>query len=77
MNAKEFVELVVATPFKPFKVYLSDGSSYEVDHQWQVATTPHRPFFVYLDDEAEGGPLHSVSYRNITRIEVAGVESTS
>ena len=74
MSAREIREYLNAKPFKPFRIFLSDGSTHEVPHPefgWvfgnslYVGKTGELPFG--LDDFAK-----QLSILHITRVEPAG-----
>jgi hypothetical protein len=41
MNVEDIAQLLAARPFVPFRMGLSDGSSYQVDHPESVLLTRH------------------------------------
>jgi len=72
MRAKKIREYLRAAPFKPFRVFLSDGSSYDVQHpEFAWITTSH--LFVGSDADADGVPTQDVTcdLLHVTRIEQA------
>jgi hypothetical protein len=61
-------QLLRNNPFKPFTIYVSDGSSIVVKHPETVAFSPtERSIFVYTKDE----DFQFVSPLHITRVEGA------
>jgi hypothetical protein len=70
MRAMKIREYLRSVPFRPFRVFLSDGSSYEVPHpEFAWITTNH--FFIATGVDAEGLPTREVTcdMLHVTRIE--------
>ena len=67
MRAEKIREYLRAEPFQPFRVFLSDGSSYDVPHP-ELALISEMHFFVAVDVYPSGlarrtvmcDPLHVV-----------------
>jgi hypothetical protein len=58
-NAKQLKDFVDAKPFRPFKVLLSDGRSYEVPHHDAVFVTQNK-IEIGLDLNKDGIARRSV-----------------
>lgn len=69
MRIESLQKLLRQQPFKPFRIYMSDGSSYDIKHP-EVAFLTRQGLEVGLD-EKDGIPDHSVrcDILHITRAE--------
>jgi hypothetical protein len=70
MRANEILRLQRIRPFKPIRIHLSDGASYEVRHPEMMAVTTG-VVFIAQPPEKEGVPERSVHCDplHVTRIE--------
>jgi len=70
MRPIEIQHWLRAAPFRPFRVFLSDGSSREVPHPELAALSVHH-LIVYMDPDADGIPRRSVMCdpMHVTRVE--------
>jgi hypothetical protein len=42
MKPTEILELLNLVPFRPFRIHISDGKTYTIDHPEQVMVTPYK-----------------------------------
>ena len=69
-SAKDIKELMDAKPFRPFKVYLSDGSSYEVNnHDMAFVTKNNVEIGLHLDPDGIAERTVKCDILHISRIE--------
>jgi len=68
MSETDLVDLLNASPFKPFRVHVSDGAFFDIPHG-DFARVAKRKLIVTLQNP-HGQSVH-VSLLHITRIEVA------
>jgi hypothetical protein len=71
IKAKDIREMLDAEPFKPFRLYLSDGTVHEIPHPelgWVVGES--RVFIAYPSDEDPDDPsVKQLSILHLTRLE--------
>ncbi len=68
--AKHFKDLMEARPFQPFKIHLSDGSTYEVpNHEAAFVTRNYLEIGLDPDSDKIPGRLAKCSLRQITQVE--------
>jgi hypothetical protein len=69
-NAKEIKDLMDAKPFRPFRIHLSDGSSYEINNH-DAAFVTRGSVEVGLDPDADGiaGRIVRCAIIHISRVE--------
>ena len=70
MRPEKILHWLRAAPFQPFRVFLSDGSSYDVAHP-ELAFVSQHHFIVTRDLTADGVPRRTVMCDplHVTRIE--------
>ncbi|MGD0896907.1 MAG: hypothetical protein ABR915_03660 [Thermoguttaceae bacterium] len=75
MTAEKVREYLRRQPFEPFRVYMSDGSSYEIRHP-EFAGLSRRELWVAVPRADEEIPRRGVvcDLLHLTRIEVVGRE---
>jgi hypothetical protein len=61
MNPKEMAELIRREPFIPFRVFLSDGNTFDVTRPLSVAMGRDHIFVVVPDDRWKWIPLRHVA----------------
>lgn len=68
--AKHFKDLMEARPFQPFKIHMSDGSTYEVPHH-EAAFVTRNYLEIGLDPDSDKfhGRLVKCSILHITQVE--------
>jgi hypothetical protein len=71
MPPAELLQVVRARPFVPFRMYMSDGTVYEVRHPELVIVTLGTAFVGYPDPSQPGlsARVDIVSLRHIVRLE--------
>ena len=67
MNAQELERLLVAKPFAPFGIYMSDGSAYPVTYPDQVILTA-RTAHVGIPNGGNGRVMRDVVIRALVHI---------
>jgi len=69
MRAENLQKILRHQPFKPFRIYMSDGSSYDIKHP-EVALLTRHTLEVGID-EKDGIPDHTIrcDIIHITRVE--------
>jgi hypothetical protein len=68
MTANEIREVVRAQPFRPFTIYMDDGTSYQIRHPDGVALG-NIVAMVALPPTEEGDKFMRLSIRHISRLE--------
>ena len=71
MRPRDIIEYRRQEPFRPFRVHVSDGSSYEVRQQWGTMVVARQTVFIGVDPDADGipGRMMQVDAKAITRLE--------
>jgi len=70
MTANDIREVVRAQPFRPFTIYMDDGSSYRIEHPDGVALG-NFVAMVAMPPTDEGDRFMRLSIRHISRVEQA------
>ena len=73
MRPEDILELLRATPFEPFRVYLSDGAVYEVRHPDMAIAQRSKVTIAVPGPEGPDGPAErtvNCSLMHITRTEL-------
>jgi hypothetical protein len=65
MNAPQMIVLMNRSPFEPFEIHLSDGTSIRVEHPYNIATGQDSPTCIIYQDDNQ---MRIVAYRNITEV---------
>lgn len=73
MRPEDILELLRATPFEPFRIYLSDGAEYEVRHPDMAIAQRSKVIVAVPGPEGPDGPAErtvNCSLMHITRTEL-------
>jgi hypothetical protein len=78
VTLQTFRDLLAARPFKPFRLVMSSGQSYDVRHP-EMAMLTRTSILVGIDDEDDGVPAEFkiCSLLHVTAIEPFGPTSAS
>jgi hypothetical protein len=68
MTANDIRDVVRSQPFRPFTIYMDDGSSYRIDHPDGVALGSFTAM-VLVPSAGPGDKYMRLSIRHISRIE--------
>ena len=69
-TAKEIKELIEAKPFKPFKIYLSDGTSYEISNHDMAMVSKNAVYVgIHPDPDSIAERFVRCALLHITKIE--------
>ncbi len=71
MRPEDIVEYRRREPFQPFRLHVSDGSSYEIRQQWGTMVVARGTVFIGVDPDEDGFPerMVHVAPEAITRLE--------
>jgi hypothetical protein len=71
MRPEEFRDMLLAKPFVPFRLFLTDGSVFEIRHPDQAATTKSAVHLVMSAEDEAGAYARQIrcSMIQVTRIE--------
>ncbi|MEX2138806.1 MAG: hypothetical protein WD894_06060 [Pirellulales bacterium] len=73
MNLQTFRELMTQRPFKPFRLVMSSGQTYDVGHP-EMALLTRSDILVGIDESDEGVPAH---FKICALLHVTAVEPLS
>ncbi len=74
MRAVEILKFVREVPFQPFRIFMSDGSSYEVPHPEMIMVNQTR-VYVGVQPNRHGVPMTSVSCDPVHITRIAPIKS--
>jgi hypothetical protein len=78
MTVRDFKDLLTSKPFQPFRVVMSSGEAYEVQHP-EMAWLTRTNLFVGIDADSDGVPGRAkmCSLLHVTVVEPLGVSKAN